>query len=107
LSKKIYGKVGNVPNVIMTVLPCLICKYKITGMLVLSSRTENDLPVVKDHGRTDFVDPCRVRSRRRHRSFQKRTEPISTETFLCKKQKRRSVGDIRYRVAEREVLVFY
>jgi len=55
---------------------------KITGMLVLSSRTENGLPVVKDHGNAVFVDPSRMRSRRKHRS--NGTEPISMEPLLCK-----------------------
>jgi len=62
----------------MVVLPCYFI-IKIPGILVLGQRTENDLPVVKDHGNTVFVDPSRMRSRRTHLFFVKRTEPISTE----------------------------
>ncbi|MHA2099255.1 MAG: hypothetical protein ACW99A_11240 [Candidatus Kariarchaeaceae archaeon] len=40
-----------------------------SGTLVLSLRTENDLPVVKDHGKPAFADSRRMRSRRRHSSF--------------------------------------
>ena len=54
-------------------------------MLVLSLRTENDLPVVKDHGKTAFDDPSRMRSRRTHRS--NGTKPISTEAILAKTKK--------------------
>ena len=62
----------------MTVLPC----FNKTGKLVLSLRTENDQPVVKNHGRTDFVETSMKRSRRTHRSIV--TEPISTEPLLGK-----------------------
>ena len=48
---------------------------------------ENDQSVVKNHGRTDFEKTSKKRSRRTHRSFQKRTEPISTEHLLGKTKK--------------------
>ncbi|OLS20629.1 MAG: hypothetical protein HeimC2_36320 [Candidatus Heimdallarchaeota archaeon LC_2] len=74
-------------------------------MLVLSSRTKNGLPVVKDRGNAVFVDPSRMRSRKKHRS--KGTEPISMEPLLVKKTKWESDGDIGYRLVECEAIIFF
>lgn len=60
--------------------------------------------MVKNHGKTDFEEISKKRSRRTHRS--NKTEPISTEPLLSKKQERKSDGDFRYRVTEREVIIF-
>ncbi|OLS23757.1 MAG: hypothetical protein HeimC2_24960 [Candidatus Heimdallarchaeota archaeon LC_2] len=46
---------------------------------------ENDQSAVKNHGKTDFVETSKKRSRRTHRS--NGTEPISTESLLCKNKK--------------------
>ena len=46
---------------------------------------ENDHPVVKNHGKTDFVETSKKRSRRTHRS--NGTKPISTEPLLGKIKK--------------------
>ncbi|KKL20525.1 hypothetical protein LCGC14_2454580 [marine sediment metagenome] len=46
---------------------------------------ENDQSAVKNHGKTDFVETSKKRSRMKHRS--NGTEPISTEANLAKAKK--------------------
>ncbi len=81
-SKKKYGKVRSVPKSHNGSPNLFLSK---AGTLVLSPRTENDLLVVKDHGRADFVDSSRTRGRRKHRSLW--TKSISTNFFLLNKGK--------------------
>ena len=88
---KEYGKDRNVLKYHIDCPTLLFSKIE-TGMLVLSLRTENDLPVVKDHGNAVFVNPSRMRSRRKHRFNE--TEPISTEPLLSKKGKVMATSDI-------------
>ena len=86
--KKNYGKVRSVPknhNGSPTLLFSKIDNGNAGTQSTHSSLNEffeNDQPVVKNHGKTDFVETSKKRSRRTHRSNV--TEPNSTEPILVK-----------------------
>ncbi|OLS25414.1 MAG: hypothetical protein HeimC2_18710 [Candidatus Heimdallarchaeota archaeon LC_2] len=87
--KKKYGKAGSVPKSHNGSPTLLVQTYRNAGTRSTHSSLneffENDQPVVKNHGKTDFIETSKKRSRRTHRS--NGTEPISTEAILAETKK--------------------